>query len=460
VDEPNEQRPENRSLIREPRTAISVSLQLYERALSLIPGGAQLISRRPTRFAFGVSPIFAAEASGARLRDVDGNEYLDWLSAVGPVILGYRDPAVDAAVKAAGDGGAVFSLNHPLEVELAEELARSIPCAEMVRYVKGGGEGCAVAVRIARGVTGRDKVLCCGYHGWHDWYLAANLDDETRLDEHLFSGIEPIGVPQALAGTAMPFRYGHLPMLRELLDRHAGEVACVIMEPMRSEMPLPGYLEGVRDAAARAGAVLIFDEVSTGYRPALGGAQEYLGVTPDMAVFAKSISNGYAMGAVVGRREVMEPASRMFISSTYWSDTLGIAAALATLRELRRADGVARIHATGRLLRDRLNAAIRRSGLEAACEGPDWHPALRFRSVPAEQTRLAATLFIQEMAKAGIIALPSFYINCAHTEADIDETAAAAERAFALIRRGVEKGCWDRLLEAEVQEDSFRRLVR
>jgi glutamate-1-semialdehyde aminotransferase len=330
----------------------------------------------------------------------------------------------------------------------------------MVRYVKGGGEGCTVAVRIARGTTGRDKVLCCGYHGWHDWYLAANLDDETRLDEHLFSGIEPVGVPRALAGTTLPFRYGDLPALQQLLDRHAGEVACIIMEPMRTELPPPGYLEGVREAATRAGALLIFDEVSTGYRPALGGAQEYLNVIPDLAVFAKSISNGYAMGAVVGRREVMEPSGRMFISSTYWSDTVGIAAALATLREMRRTDGVGRIHATGRRLKERLNEEIRRAGLDATCAGPDWHPGLRFPSVPAEQQRAAATLFVQEMAKAGIFASPAFYVNTAHSESDVEATAAAASGAFRLIRTGLEEGSFDRLLEAEVLEESFRRLVR
>jgi glutamate-1-semialdehyde 2,1-aminomutase len=442
-----------------PRAEVRASLALNERAQAVIPGGAQLISRRATRFAYGVTPIYATHARGTRLWDVDGNSYLDWISGIGPIILGYADPAVDAAVREQVGAGPVFSINHPLEVELAEELVRTIPCAEMVRYVKGGGEGCAVAVRIARGVTGRDKVLCCGYHGWHDWYLAANLDDETRLDEHLFSGIDPIGVPRALAGTALPFRYGDLPALQELLDRHAGEVACVIMEPMRSELPPPGYLEGVREAATRAGAVLVFDEVSTGYRPALGGAQEYLGVTPDLAVFAKSISNGYAMGAVVGRREVMEPAARMFISSTYWSDTIGIAAALATLREMRQTGGVRRLHAAGRLLKERLNAEIRRAGLEAECVGPDWHPALRFRGVPPEQQRQAATLYMQEMAKAGILAFTSAYVNAAHSESDVEETAAAAGRAFGLVRAGLEEGSFDRFLEAEVVEESFRRLV-
>src|SRR5262245_611067 len=218
------------------------SMELYRRALELIPGGTQLVSRRPTRFACGVSPVYAASAKGARFRDVDGNEYIDWVSAVGAIILGYADPVVDDAVRRQIGDGTVYSINHELEVELAEELVKLIPCAEMVRYAKGGGDACAMAVRIARGATGRDKILFCGYHGWHDWYLAANLPADAILDEHLFPGIEPIGVPQALAGTAIPFPYGDLNALGEALDTHRGEVAAVIMEPMRSTQPAEGYL--------------------------------------------------------------------------------------------------------------------------------------------------------------------------------------------------------------------------
>lgn len=438
---------------------VRLSMELYQRALKLIPGGTQLISRRPNRLAYGMSPIYVTEGLGARVRDVDGNWHLDWMSAILSVILGHRNPAVNEAVMAQIGAGSVFSVNHPIEIEYAEELTRTIPCAEMVRYSKTGGEACAMAVRIARGATGRDKVLFCGYHGWHDWYLAANLDEATRLDEHLFSGIDPIGVPRALAGTALPFKYGDLPMLENLLRRHSDEVACVIMEPMRSQLPPAGYLGSVRDAVHRAGAILIFDEVSTGYRPSLGGAQQFLGVVPDMAVFAKSISNGFAMSAVVGKREFMEPAGRMFISSTYWSDTVGIAAALATLREMRRIDGVKKIHVTGRLLREALNAAIEKSGLDAACEGMDWQPVIKFRNVPQDLYPKVTTLFVQEMARERILASPSFSINCAHTREDIEQTATAAERAFKVIRSGLDQNRIDALLETEVMKESFRRLV-
>ncbi|HMC64065.1 MAG TPA: aminotransferase class III-fold pyridoxal phosphate-dependent enzyme, partial [Gemmataceae bacterium] len=216
-------------------TRICGSLGLYRRALQLIPGATQLVSRRPTRFAYGVSPIYAERAKGARFWDVDGNEYIDWVSGIGAIILGYADPVVDEAVRQQIATGTIYSINHELEIELAEELTKAIPCAEMVRYSKCGGEACAIAVRIARGVTGRDKILFCGYHGWHDWYLAANLSAEANLNAHLFPGIEPIGVPKALEGTAIPFPYGDLNALGQLLDDHRGQIAAVIMEPVRSE---------------------------------------------------------------------------------------------------------------------------------------------------------------------------------------------------------------------------------
>ena len=211
---------------------MSRSLEIHARAAELIPGISQLISRRPSRAAFGVSPIYAEKAKGCRIQDVDGNEYIDWGSAVGPIILGYADPTVDAAVVEAIDRGSIYSIIHENSVELAELLVDIVPSAEMVRYCKGGGEACTVAVRIARGATGRDKVLFSGYHGWHDWYLAANLGRE-KLQDHLFSGIDPVGVPAALEGTSIPFEYGDLDMLEDLLKQNEGEVACIIMEPMR-----------------------------------------------------------------------------------------------------------------------------------------------------------------------------------------------------------------------------------
>jgi len=435
-------------------------MQIWERAREIIPGGTQLISRRPSKFASGVSPVYAASAKGARFIDVDGHEYIDWVSGIGAIILGYADPVVDDAVREQIGTGTLYSINHELEVELAEELIAAVPCAEMVRYAKCGGEACAIAVRIARGATGRDKVLFCGYHGWHDWYLAANLDADRSLDGHLFPGIDPTGVPRALAGTAIPFPYADADALGNLLDRHRGEIAAVIMEPLRSQQPPEGYLNRVRELASEHKAVLIFDEVSTGLRFSPGGVQPVVGVVPDIAVFAKSLSNGYPMAAVAGRRDVMEPSARMFISSTYWSDTIGLRAALTTLREVRRRDVPAGLHRFGTELTRQLNAIAEETSAPVRCAGITVHPRLEFLVDDAMLARQLATLYVQEMAKRGCHGYPAFYLNAAQGDAELDQTINAAREVFALMRDGLDSQRIPDLLECDPHEDVFRRLVR
>jgi glutamate-1-semialdehyde aminotransferase len=436
------------------------SMQLYQRALEIIPGGTQLISRRPTRFAYGVSPVYAERAKGARIWDIDGNEYIDWVSGIGAIILGYCDEVVDEAVREQILSGTIYSISHELEVELAEELIELIPCAEMVRYAKGGGEACAIAVRIARGATGRDKVLFCGYHGWHDWYLAANLSEEASLDTHLFPGIDPIGVPQCLQGSAIPFPYGDLDALGQTLDDNRGEVAAVMMEPFRSELPPEGYLESVAKLVREHDVVLIFDEVSTGFRPTAAGAQPLVGVTPDMAVFAKSISNGYPMGAVVGRREVMEAANPMFISSTYWSDAITMRAALTTLREVRERDVPSTVQKTGEQLMTELNQVAKEVGLDVVCEGLSFHPHLNFNITDPQLKAKVSTLYIQEMAKRGCHGYAGFYLNAAQGPAEIEQTVNAARETFTILANALDDNNVEELLECETQQESFRRLVR
>jgi len=438
---------------------VTRSYEIYERAGELIPGRTQLISRRASRFASGISPVYAQSAKGSRFIDVDENEYIDWMSSVGAVILGHADDVVDRAVEEQIKRGSLSSLNSPLEIELAEELVDTIPSAEMVRYTKGGGEACAAAARIARGTTGRDKIIFCGYHGWHDWYQAANYEADPVSGEFPFAGIEPIGVPKVLAGTVIPFPYGDLDALRELLDEHAGEVAAVMMEPLRSTLPEPGFLEGVKELAHAHGAILIFDEVSCGWRLSVGGVQEYVGVTPDMSVLAKAMSNGYPMGAVVGSREVMEPASRMFVSSSYWSDTIGLTAALTTVRELKRRDSAAFFLETGEKLRQALNGSIADAGLSGEYTG--LHTALSLSlSLPDENLRdKVNTLFIQEMARRGVHCPMGFILNMAHTDEVIRQTAEAAAEAFDVIRSGLESDDIDNLLICDLTQEPFRRLV-
>ncbi|MFP6617716.1 MAG: aminotransferase class III-fold pyridoxal phosphate-dependent enzyme [Pirellulaceae bacterium] len=435
------------------------SMQLYDRAIELIPGATQLISRRPSRYAYGVSPVYARQAAGARFTDVDGHEYIDWVSGIGSIILGYSDPVVNEAVQQQLAQGVVYSINHELEIELAEFLVQQIPCAEMVRYAKGGGEACAIAIRIARGTTGRDKVLFCGYHGWHDWYLAANLSGDASLDSHLFPGIDPTGVPQALRGTALPFPYGDLVALAQLLEQHRGEVAAIIMEPMRSEEPPAGYLEGVRALATEHEVVFIFDEVSTGFRPSAVGVQPVVGVVPDMAVFAKSISNGYPMGAVVGKRSVMEPASQMFVSSTYWSDTIGLRAALTTLKEVASRGVPAYLAEFGGRLQDRINEIADDVDLAVQCTGVAWHPHLDFDEPDPQVQSQLATLYIQEMAKRGCHGYASFYLNAAQGDSELKQTVDAAQETFTIMAAALHSNQLEDHLECDLRSDSFRRLV-
>ena len=439
---------------------VSGSLKLYRRAGELIPGSTQLISRRADQFANGVSPIYAQKAKGSRFTDVDGNEYVDWVNAVGAIILGHADDVVDNAVKAQIDRGSLYTLNSPLEIELAELLCATIPSAEMVRYTKGGGEACSVAVRIARGTTGRDKILFCGYHGWNDWYQAANFGVDPTSGEYPFAVIEQTGVPKGLANSLFPFVYGDLAMLTALLEKYKGEVAGIIMEPARSENPPAGYLEAVKALAKQHGCILIFDEVSCGWRLAVGGVQEYYGVTPDMTVVAKAMSNGYPMGAVVGSRAVMEPAARMFISSSYWSDNIGLIASITTIRELKRRDSAKRFKEIGEKLRTALNQAAAKAGLEASCVGLYYNPGMSFKLPAGVNPRKVSTLFVQEMARRNIFTNGTFKATLAHNDADIAQTGQAAYEAFVVIKGGLEKGNLDQLLVVDLKKEPFRRQVK
>jgi len=438
---------------------ISRSKSLYKHAGELIPGHTQLLGRRASQFANGVSPIYASHAKGSRFVDIDGNVYLDWVNAVSAVILGHADDVVDTAVKEQIDRGSIYTINSALEVDLAEELINTIPSAEMVRYTKAGGEACALAARIVRGTTGKDIILFCGYHGWHDWYQSANYLVDPESGEFPFAGIEPIGVPRVLAGTAVPFLYGDLNMLEDLLKRHKGEVAAVMMEPMRSEVPPDGYLENVKVLTHQHNAFLVFDEVSSGWRIRIGGVQEYLGVTPDMTVLAKCMTNGYPMGAVVGSRKVMEPASRMFISSSYWSDNIGLTAALTTIRELKRRDSENRFNEIGEGYRVAMNDAITSSGLSGGCIGHYVCPAIKL-DIPDKFILKANTLYIQEMSKRGIHTRLGINATLAHTEKDIQQTCQAAAESFEVIKKGLDKGNLDDLLAVDLKSESFRRLVR
>jgi glutamate-1-semialdehyde 2,1-aminomutase len=428
---------------------------LYVKARRLIPGGTQLLSKRPEMFLPDQWPAYYSRANGAEVWDLDGRSYIDVSHfGVGACLLGFCDPDVDRAVVEAVRAGSMSTLNCPDEVELAELLIELHPWAAMARFARCGGEAMAIAVRVARAATGRDRIAFCGYHGWHDWYLAANLSENRALDGHLLAGLDPAGVPRGLTGTMLPFHYNRIEELRAIVGQHGSELAAIVMEPARNEGPAPGFLEEVRALASAAGAVLIFDEVTSGWRINTGGIHLAYGVTPDMAVFAKGMSNGYPMAAVIGIRDVMEAAQSSFISSTYWTERIGPAAALATIRKHRALDVGAQLVATGRRVQEGWTEAAVRAGLRVSVGGI---PPLSHFSIDAPEGAALTTLFIQTMLERGFLASAQFYASYAHQPHHIDAYLAAVQDAFRAVARAEAEGV-EPLLHGPVKHGGFQRL--
>lgn len=412
----------------------------YRRAKQLIPGGTQLLSKRPEMFAPDLWPAYAREARGCEVIDLDGCRFIDMTtSGIGSCLLGYADPDVTAAVVRRISLGAMSSLNAAEEVELAELLIALHPWAEQARFARSGGEAMAIAVRIARAATRRDRVAFCGYHGWSDWYLAANRQPRgvaDGLQGHLLPGLEPAGVPRALAGTALPFTYNCLQELQQHVASYGHEIAAVVMEPTRTTEPEPGFLAGVREICDRYGAVLIFDEISSGWRMHPGGVHLKYGILPDIAVFAKAMSNGHPMAAVIGRRRVMDAAQTSFISSTYWTEAAGPVAALATIHKLRQIDVAAHIDHIGNLMRETWQTLARRCGVPVKVAG---HAALLHLGFDHEHAAELGTLFTARMLQQGFLAGSGFYPSFAHQEHHIAAYAAAAEPVFAELAETIER---------------------
>jgi len=429
---------------------------LYRKAKTRIPGGTQLLSKRPEMFLPENWPAYYSRAKGAQVWDLDGNMYYDMsYNGIAACILGAADPDVDEAVIAAVRAGSMSTLNAPEEVELADLLCELHPWAEMVRYARCGGEAMAVAVRLARARTGRDRVAFCGYHGWHDWYLAANLADDKALDGHLLSGLEPAGVPRALRGSALPFRYNHLEELEAIIAQHGDELAAVVMEPIRNMEPAPGFLAGARDICHRAGALLVVDEVSVGWRLVTGGAHLVYGLQPDIAVFAKAISNGYPMAAIIGTADAMQAAQRTFVSSTYWTERIGPAAALATIRKHRRENVALHLRRIGQMTRDGWRVAAERAGLPITIGG--LVPMSSF-AIQHKDAQAASTLFTQLMLEKGFLATKAFNTTFAHQDQVIEEYLQAVEEVFGVIAHALEQGTMREMLKGPVAHAGFTRL--
>jgi len=431
---------------------------LYERAKRRIPGGTQLLSKRPELFAPGQWPAYFCEARGCEIWDLDGRHYYDLShNAVGACLLGYADPDVTRAVVARIENGCISTLNPPDEVELADQLCALHPWAACVRLGRCGGEACAMAVRIARATTDRSVIAICGYHGWHDWYLAANLGEDDALRGHLLPGLDPLGVPRELRGTCVPFRYDDREAFQCVLDAHGDRLAAVMMEPARNHDPEPGFLEFVRDGAHAHGALLVFDEVSIGWRLHHGGAHLRLGVNPDLAVFAKALGNGHPIAAVIGTREAMEGAHTSFVSSSYWTEAVGPAAALATLRKLREKDVTAHVARIGAAIMDVWRDAADRHGLPVTV--PDGYPCLAHFTFEHNQANELVTLFTQLMLERGFLAKNAVYPTLAHTDAIVGKYAQAVDEVFAEIARAIDKGDVTERLKGPAAHEGFRRLL-
>ena len=432
--------------------------RMQEKAGALIPGLTQLLSKRPDRFSLGIWPAYFSKAEGAYIWDLDDNRYLDMsIGGIGANVLGYADPDVDAAVLEAIRLGTSCSLNCPEEIELAELLCNLHPWAEMVRYARSGGEAMAIAIRIARAHKKRDKIAFCGYHGWHDWYLAANLGSEDALGDHLMSGLCPAGVPIGLKDTAFPFRYNHVDELENIVTRHGKDIAAVVMEPVRSVQPVPGFIEGVRALADAAGAVLIVDEISAGFRLTTGGAHLILfEESPDMAVFSKALGNGYPISAVVGKKTVMQAAQSTFISSTSWTERIGPAAAIATIRKHEKLKVHEHLIALGEIVQKGWLEAADRHGLPIHVAGIEPMSHFVFDS---KDKQLMKAYFIQLMLEKGILASTLFYAMFAHTVEDVETYNAAVDQAFAEIRAVVDAGVLDRRLKGLPSATGFQRLA-
>lgn len=430
---------------------------LYAKAKRLIPGGTQLLSKRPEMHLPGLWPTYYQKAKGCRVWDLNGRELIDAsYMGIGACILGYADPDVDRAVQKAIRLGTMSTLNCPEEVELAETLCRLHPWAKMARFARTGGEALSVAVRIARAFTGKSTVLFCGYHGWHDWYLSANVAGDKKLDGHLLPGLKPSGVSRKLKGTALPFVYNDIEGFLKLIARHEGELAVVVMEPIRNFHPEEGFLETVRSETRKRGIVLVFDEVSSGWRLSVGGAHLKFKVDPDIAVFAKGMSNGYPMAAIIGRKDVMNAAQDSFISSTYWTERIGPTAALATIRKLKSHRVPERLVEIGTSVKEGWSNAANKHGLRIHIGGmePLAHFAFEY-----QEPLVLKTLFTQEMLRRGFLATTAFYASLAHTSKDIDQYFSAVDDAFGVIAQAIASKNPLRFLKKGVCHSGFKRLT-
>jgi glutamate-1-semialdehyde 2,1-aminomutase len=428
---------------------------LYIKAKQIIPGGTMLLSKRPEMFLPEKWPAYFSKAKGCKIWDLDGNEYLDMsIMGIGTNILGYGNEEVDEAVMQTVRNGNMSTLNCPEEVYLAEKLIQIHPWTDMVRFARSGGEANAIAIRIARAASGKDNVAFCGYHGWHDWYLSANLGDEKNLAGHLIPGLEPAGVPQNLVHTVFPFKYNDFEELENLVEKN--NIGVIKMEVSRNMGPEDNFLQKVRKLATDKNIVLIFDECTSGFRQTFGGLHKLYNVEPDMAMFGKAMGNGYAITGVIGKRSIMEAAQKTFISSTFWTERIGPTAALKTLEVMEKIESWKTITNTGLMISEKWKQMADKYQLSISVTGLPALISFAFNSVNTLQYK---TFLTQEMLKKGILATTSIYVSVAHTSDLLDQYFFELDKVFDIIKR-CDSGEVEisKLLEGPVCHSGFKRL--
>ncbi len=434
--------------------------ELYTHAKERMPGGVQLLSKRPEMFAPDKWPNYAVSAKGCQITDLDGNTYTDMTTnGIAACLLGYADPDVTAAVINKIQNGSMTSLCAPEEVYLADRLCEIHPWAEQARFARTGGEICAIAVRIARATTGRNLVAISGYHGWSDWYLASNLSDDRALDGVHLPGLKPSGVPRQLAGTAYTFMANDKEAFDKLIAEHGDDLACVIMEPMRNELPEEGFLEYVRDTLHKNGSLLIFDEITIGWRYTFGGCHKELGINPDMAVFAKAMGNGHPIAAAIGTAAAMEGAHESFISSTYWTEAVGPTAALATLEKMERTKVWEHVARIGTALQNNWIELGKKHGLNISCSGFPCLSHFSFDDYSLELKTLYTVLMLDE----GFLANTACDPTLAHNYEIVARYRDAIDVVFGKIADLLKKGGKESVLEAldgKVCQAGFKRLLK
>lgn len=398
------------------------SEELLARALKTIPLGSQTFSKSTTQYPWGVSPYFITKGQGSRVWDVDGNEYIDFVNSLAAITLGYNDPDVTAAVRAQIEDGIIFSLPHPLEMQVSEKIVEMVPCAEMVRFGKNGSDATSGAIRLARAYTNRDYVAVCGYHGWQDWYIGST----TRN----------LGVPKSTQELTHKFTYNDIDSLHKIFREYPDQVAAVIMEPMNSTEPVDGFLEKAKELSKKNGSVFIFDETITGFRYANGGAQEYFGVIPDLATFGKGLANGYPVSAIAGKADIMRLMEEIFFSFTFGGETLSLAAALATMTKLQKKPVIETIWKQGQKIIDGVNALIVKHGLKnvLSTDGKPCWSFLLFKDTNTYSQWELKTLFMQEVFARGILTLGTHNMSYAHGDSDIQKLLDAYDSVFSILK--------------------------